>query len=82
MILCRNINPRLVMGPDGEGCKVLGDRETAFVLEQPVGKSTGAAIGGQLSLDTGHAGGFLEWTLGNPRAPAALLAPQKFQAPT
>lgn len=74
------------MGPDGEGCKVLGYRETAFLLEQPVGKSTGAAIGGQLSRDTGHAGGFLEWTLGNPQALvaalAALLAPQKFQAPT
>ena len=59
---------------------MLGYREAAFLLEQPVGKSAGAAVGGNLSLDAGHAGAFLEWVLGNPRALAALLAPQKFQA--
>ena len=68
------------MGLDGEGCQVLGYREAASLLEQPMGKSTGTAVGGKLSLDTGHVGGFLEWVLGGPQALMALLARQKFQA--
>lgn len=65
-------------GLDRERCEVLGYREAASLLEQPVGQSVGAAIWGKLSLDKGRAGAFLERVLGNSWALESLLIPQKF----